>query len=87
MSRHIFIDYVGYVDYVGFRGSVQLQGSLINGIKSRLTEVEERLSDLDARGSEEHDNLANERDLNRFILSGRYKSFSWLFAFRDCLIL
>ena len=34
------------------------------------------ISDLDARGSEEHDNLANERDLNRFILSGRYKLFS-----------
>lgn len=46
------------------RGSVQLQGSLINGIESRLTEVEGRLSDLDARGSEEHDNLANERDLH-----------------------
>jgi len=76
VSRHVFIDYIGYVDYVGFRGSVQLQGSLINGIESRLTEVEERLSDLDARGSEEHDNLANERDLNRFILSGRYKLFS-----------
>ena len=54
------------------RGSVQLQGSLINGIESRLTEVEGRLSDLDARGSEEHDNLANERDLNRFILSGKF---------------
>ena len=53
------------------RGSVQLQGSLINGIESRLTQVEERLSDLDARGSEEHDNLSNERDLNRFILSGK----------------
>ena len=47
-----------------------LQGSLINGIESRLTQVEERLSDLDARGSEEHDNLSNERDLHRFILSG-----------------
>ena len=54
-----------------FRGSVQLQGALINGIESRLTEVEGRLSDLDARGSEEHNNLANERDLNRFILSGK----------------
>ena len=57
-----------------FRGSVQLQGALINGIESRLTEVEGRLSDLDARGSEEHDNLANERDLNRFILSGEFRS-------------
>ena len=33
--------------------------------------MEGRLSDLDARGSEEHDNLANERDLHRFILSGK----------------
>ena len=56
---------------VPFRGSVQLQGALINGIENRLSEVEGRLSDLDARGSEEHDNLANERDLNRFILSGK----------------
>ena len=47
---------------------------MINGIESRLTEVEGRLSDLDARGSEEHDNLANERDLNRFILSGEFSS-------------
>ena len=47
-----------------------LQGSLINGIESGLTQVEDRLSDLDARGSEEHDNLSNERDLHRFILSG-----------------
>ena len=47
-----------------------LQGSLINGIESRLTQVEDRLSDLDAQGSEEHDNLSNERDLHRFILSG-----------------
>ena len=60
-----------------FRGLVQLQGALINGIESRLTKVEGRLSDLDARGSEEHNNLANERDLNRFILSGKcYKTFS-----------
>ena len=56
---------------VPFRGSVQLQGALINGIENRLSEVEGRLSDLDARGSEEHDNLANERDLSRFILSGK----------------
>ena len=47
-----------------------LQGALINGIEGHLTQVEERLSDLDAHGSEEHDNLSNERDLNRFILSG-----------------
>ena len=59
-----------YRCFLYFRGSVQLQGALINSIENRLSEVEGRLSDLDARGSEEHDNLANERDLNRFILSG-----------------
>ena len=32
--------------------------------------VEDQLSDVDARGSEESDNLANERDLDRFVLIG-----------------
>lgn len=32
--------------------------------------IEQKLSDLDARGSEEHDNLANERELHRFIMTG-----------------
>ena len=32
--------------------------------------VEDQLSDVDARGSEESDNLANEWDLDRFILTG-----------------
>ena len=31
--------------------------------------VEDKLSDLDARGSEEFDNLSNERNLDRFILN------------------
>ena len=35
-----------------------------------MNSVEDQLSDVDARGSEESDNLANERDLDRFILSG-----------------
>lgn len=35
-----------------------------------MSMVEDRLSDVDARGSEETDNLANERDLDRFILTG-----------------
>ena len=30
--------------------------------------VEDQLSDVDARGSEESDNLANERDLDHFYL-------------------
>ena len=36
-----------------------------------MSMVEDRLSDVDARGSEETDNLANERDLDRFILTGK----------------
>ena len=37
-----------------------------------MTQIEDKLSDLDARGSEEFDNAANERDLHRFILSGMF---------------
>lgn len=57
-----------YVLY--FRAPVQLHGALINGLESRVSQIEDKLSDLDARGSEEHDNLANERELHRFILTG-----------------
>ena len=32
--------------------------------------VEDRICDLDARGSEEADNIANERELDRFIITG-----------------
>ena len=53
-----------------FRDPVQLHGALINGLETRVSEIESQLSDLDARGSEEHDNLANERELHRFILTG-----------------
>ena len=49
---------------------MQLHGALINGLETRVSEIESQLSDLDARGSEEHDNLANERELHRFILTG-----------------
>ena len=53
-----------------FRDPVQLHGALINGLETRVSGIESQLSDLDARGSEEHDNLANERELHRFILTG-----------------
>ena len=49
---------------------MQLHGALINGLETRVSEIESQLGDLDARGSEEHDNLANERELHRFILTG-----------------
>ena len=35
-----------------------------------MSKIEDKLTDLDARGSEEFDNAANKRDLHRFILSG-----------------
>ena len=43
---------------------------MINGLEARVNSIEEKLSDLDARGSEETDNLANERNLDRFVMSG-----------------
>lgn len=56
---------------------MRLQGALINGLETRVSQIESQLSDLDARGSEEHDNLANERELHRFILTGKsYFRFS-----------
>ena len=47
-----------------------IQGALIIGLEARVNMIEEKMSDLDARGSEESDNLANERNLDRFIMSG-----------------
>ena len=35
-----------------------------------MDQVEDCICDLDARGSEEADNLANDRDLDRFIHTG-----------------
>ena len=59
------------IDYsLIFREPTKLQGALINGLESRVSQIEQKLSDLDARGSEEHDNLANERELHRFIMTG-----------------
>ena len=40
-----------------------------------MNNVEDQLSDSDARGSEESDNLANERDLDRFILTGKFDCY------------
>ena len=47
-----------------------MHGARISGLEARMTIVEDRLCDLDARGSEEADNLANERELDRFIITG-----------------
>ena len=43
---------------------------MINGLEARVNAIEDKLSDLDARGSEESDNLTNERNLDRFVMSG-----------------
>ena len=54
-----------------FRETGTMHGSLIVGIESRLSVLEDKLSDVDARASEEADCSSNERDLDRFIYSGR----------------
>ena len=69
------------------RDPVQLHGALINGLETRVQQIEIQLSDLDARGSEEHDNLANERELHRFILTSKIVQYIMilciLFLFRS----
>ena len=47
-----------------------VHGACISGLETRMSVVEDRICDLDARGSEEANNLANDRDLDRFILTG-----------------
>ena len=54
------------------RNVEQLQGALINGLEARVSVIEDKLEDLDARTSEEADNALNERELDRFIMSGEY---------------
>ena len=53
-----------------FSAPTIVHGARISGLEMRMNQVEDRLCDLDARGSEEADNLANDRDLDRFILTG-----------------
>ena len=47
-----------------------MHGSLIVGMEMRLSQLEDKMSDVDARASEEADCNANERDMDRFIFSG-----------------
>ena len=49
-----------------------MHGSLIAGMESRINQIEEKLSDVDARASEEADCGANEREMDHFIYSGYY---------------
>ena len=53
-----------------FRDTTSMHGSLLVGVELRLTQIESKLSDVDARASEDADCGANERDLDRFIYSG-----------------
>ena len=48
----------------------QLNGALIKGLEARVTSIEDKFEDLDARTAEEADNALNERELDRFIMSG-----------------
>ena len=52
-----------------------MHGARISGLEEQMNLVEDRLCDVDARGSEEADNLANERNLDRFILTGEFDQF------------
>ena len=58
--------------YFLFSNAVSMHGSLIVGIEHRLNQIEDKLSDVDARASEEADCNSNDRDLDRFIFSGKY---------------
>ena len=55
-----------------FSNPTAVHGARLSGLEARMNNVEDQLSDIDARGSEESDNLANERDLDRFILTGKF---------------
>ena len=48
-----------------------MHGSLIVGMELRISQIEDKLSDVDARASEEADCGSNERELDRFIYSGK----------------
>ena len=47
-----------------------MNGALIIGLESRVSQIEDKLEDLDARTSEEANNALNEREMDRFIMSG-----------------
>ena len=54
------------------RQTDQMNGALINGLEARVNMIEDKLEDIDARTSEEADNALNEREMDRFIMSGRF---------------
>ena len=64
---------------ITFSAPALVHGARISGLEARMDQVEDRICDLDARGSEEADNLANDRDLDRFILTGESGLLIWVF--------
>ena len=69
--NNVFIFCFVSVNFV-FRQPEVINGALINGLEARVSVIEEKMSDIDARTSEEADNSLNERELDRFIMSGSY---------------
>ena len=55
-----------------FSAPTFVHGARISGLEARMDQVEDRICDLDVRGLEEAENLANDHDLNRFILTGNF---------------
>ena len=58
--------------YFTFRQPEVINGALINGLEARVSVIEEKMQDIDARTSKEADNALNERELDRFIMSGHF---------------
>ena len=66
----ILQDIFRFVLILSFSAPTMVHGARISGLEARMSVVEDRICDLDARGSEEADNLANDRDLDRFVMTG-----------------
>ena len=62
------------------RQTDQLNGALINGLEARVNMIEDKLEDIDARTSEEADNALNEREMDRFIMSGMFRPLKLCFV-------
>ena len=50
-----------------------MNGALINGLEAPVNMIEDKLEDIDAQTSEEADNALNEREMDRFIMSGMFQ--------------
>ena len=72
--RLISVVYYMFFNF-NFSAPTLIHGARISGLEARMDQVEDRICDLDARGSEEADNLANDCDLDRFILTGNLVYF------------